>query len=97
MSTRSFDTMINPSIEDLLAQVDSKFALVTLAARRARGLTHYYNTQNVDLAKVSIPPQVATTVRKELSKAFEEIAAKKIRWVEPSEVAEDAADDTADA
>ena len=36
MSTRSFDTMINPQIEELLDRVDSKFSLVTLAARRAR-------------------------------------------------------------
>ena len=32
------DTMINPPIENLLDQVDSKFTLVTLAARRARNI-----------------------------------------------------------
>ena len=31
MSTRSFDTMINPQIEELLDRVDSKFSLVTLS------------------------------------------------------------------
>jgi DNA-directed RNA polymerase subunit omega len=36
MSKRTYDTMINPPIEDLLDRVDSKFSLVTLAARRAR-------------------------------------------------------------
>ena len=38
MSTRSFDTMMNPPIESLLDRVDSKFSLVTLAARRARDI-----------------------------------------------------------
>ena len=33
---RAHDTMMNPPIEDLLDTVDSKFSLVTLAARRAR-------------------------------------------------------------
>ncbi|MCB0982387.1 MAG: DNA-directed RNA polymerase subunit omega, partial [Ilumatobacter sp.] len=36
MPNRSFDTMMNPPIENLLDKVDSKFSLVTLAARRAR-------------------------------------------------------------
>ena len=43
MSTRSFDTMINPQIEELLDRVDSKFSLVTLAARRARQINSYFN------------------------------------------------------
>ncbi|MEY4372772.1 MAG: polymerase Rpb6, partial [Actinomycetota bacterium] len=34
--------MVNPPIEDLLDCVDSKFSLVTLAARRARQLNSYY-------------------------------------------------------
>jgi DNA-directed RNA polymerase omega subunit len=38
----SHDTMMNPPIEDLLARVDSKFSLVTLAARRARNINSYF-------------------------------------------------------
>ena len=33
---RTYDTMMTPPIENLLERADSKFALVTLAARRAR-------------------------------------------------------------
>ena len=33
---RANDSMIYPPIEDLLDKVDSKFSLVTLAAKRAR-------------------------------------------------------------
>jgi hypothetical protein len=36
---RTHDTMMNPPIEELLDRVDSKFSLVTLAARRARRST----------------------------------------------------------
>ena len=32
---QSHETMMNPPIEGLLGRVDSKFSLVTLAARRA--------------------------------------------------------------
>ena len=70
------DTMMNPPIEDLLDQVDSKFTLVTLAPAgppdqlllqpAGRGPGHL------------VPPQVTSVARKPLSIAFEEIGADKI-------------------
>ena len=69
--------MINPPIEDLLSRVDSKFSLVTLAARRARQVNSYFNQLGEGLGSL-VPPQVASTARKPLSIAFEEIAADKI-------------------
>lgn len=99
MSTRSFDTMINPQIEELLDRVDSKFSLVTLAARRARQINSYFNQLGDGLGHM-VPPQVSSVARKPLSIAFEEIAADKIERaahadrVEPSDDA-DAADATA--
>ncbi|MGB1502974.1 MAG: DNA-directed RNA polymerase subunit omega [Ilumatobacteraceae bacterium] len=36
--SQSNETMVNPPIEGLLDRVDSKFGLVTLAARRARDI-----------------------------------------------------------
>jgi DNA-directed RNA polymerase subunit omega len=71
------DTMISPPIEDLLERVDSKFSLVTLAARRARQVNSYFNQLGEGLGS-AVPPQVASTARKPLSIAFEEIAADKI-------------------
>jgi DNA-directed RNA polymerase subunit omega len=71
------DTMISPPIEALLDRVDSKFSLVTLAARRARQVNSYYHELTDGLGTV-VPPQVTTTARKPLSIAFEEIAADKI-------------------
>ena len=69
MSTRSFDTMINPQIEELLDRVDSKFSLVTLAARRARQINSYFNQLGDGLGHM-VPPQVSSVARKPLSIAF---------------------------
>ena len=66
MTTRSYDTMINPPIEDLLDCVDSKFSLVTLAARRARQINSYFNQLGDGLGQM-VPPQVSSLARKPLS------------------------------
>ena len=78
------DTMINPPIEDLLDTVDSKFTLVTLAARRARNINSYFGQLGDGLGHM-IPPQVSSVSRKPLSIAFEEISAHKIVWTEAPE------------
>lgn len=93
MSTRTYDTMINPQIEDLLDCVDSKFSLVTLAAKRARELQSYYAGDLGASEGHIAPPQVPTVARKPLSMAFEEIAAHKIEAVPHVEAVE--ADDAA--
>jgi DNA-directed RNA polymerase subunit omega len=78
---RAHDTMMNPPIEDLLDTVDSKFSLVTLAARRARQINSYFNQLGDGLGHM-VPPQVSSVARKPLSIGFEEIAAHKIVRVE---------------
>ena len=78
------DTLMNPHIEDLLGKVDSKFSLVTLAARRARHINSYFNQLGDGLGHM-IPPQVSSTARKPLSIGFEEIADDKIVWTEAPE------------
>ena len=79
--------MITPPIEELLDEVDSKFTLVTLAARRARHINSYFNQLGEGLGHM-IPPQVSSTARKPLSIAFEEIAEEKIVWTEPPAASE---------
>ena len=89
---REHDTMMTPPIEELLDRVDSKFGLVTLAARRARNINAYFNQLGEGLGHM-VPPQVASAARKPLSIGFQEIAADKIRWAnlpEPSEEPSDA-------
>ena len=95
MSTRSFDTMINPQIEELLDRVDSKFSLVTLAARRARQINSYFNQLGDGLGHM-VPPQVSSVARKPLSIAFEEIAADKIERAAHADRVEEVADADAD-
>lgn len=72
-------TMMNPPIEELMATVDSKFTLVTLAASRGRQINSYYNELEMGLGSI-VPPQVTSTSRKALSIALEEVAAGKIRF-----------------
>jgi DNA-directed RNA polymerase subunit omega len=90
--------MIDPRIEDLLSRVDSKFTLVSLAAKRAREINAYYNGLGDALGTV-VPPQVHSTSRKSLSIAFEEIAVDKIGFerFDPDEEEAAAAAAAADA
>ena len=74
---RTHDTMISPPIEDLLDRVDSKFGLVTLAARRAREINSYFSSLGEGIGHM-VPPQVPVVAHKPLSISFEEIAADKI-------------------
>jgi DNA-directed RNA polymerase subunit omega len=88
------DTMINPPIEQLLDKVDSKFTLVTLAARRARNINSYFNQLGDGLGHM-IPPQVSSVARKPLSISFEEIAQEKIVWTEAPEIVDEVEDEVA--
>src|SRR5215831_10358760 len=82
MARAANDTMMNPPIEELLDRVDSKFALVTLASRRARQINSYFNHLGDSLGSM-VPPQVTSVARKPLSIGFEEIAADKIAYARP--------------
>ncbi len=84
---RANDSMIYPPIEELLDRVDSKFSLVTLAARRARQINSYFNQLGEGLGTM-VPPQVSSVARKPLSIGFEEIAADKIKSAPLPEVGE---------
>jgi DNA-directed RNA polymerase subunit omega len=90
MARAAHDTMMNPAIEELLDRVDSKFALVTLAARRARQINSYFNHLGDSLGTL-VPPQVTSVARKPLSIGFEEIAADKIAYerIEAGDTSED--------
>jgi DNA-directed RNA polymerase subunit omega len=78
--------MIEPKIDDLLAQVDSKYTLVILAAKRAREINSYYNQLGEGRAEY-IPPLVETVLRnKPLTIALQEIAEGKINTERPEGV-----------
>ncbi len=77
------NTMIYPPIEELLDKVDSKFSLVTLAAKRGRQINSYFSQLGEGLGTI-VPPQVTSVSRKPLSIALEEIAADKITYTVPA-------------
>jgi DNA-directed RNA polymerase subunit omega len=71
------NTLMHPLLEDLQSKVDSKFTLVSLAAKRARQINSYFNQLGEGLGTI-VPPQVTSLSRKPLSIALEEIEASKI-------------------
>jgi DNA-directed RNA polymerase subunit omega len=77
MAQRRAHTMMDPPVEELLERVDSKFTLVTLAAKRGRQINSYFNQLGDGLGAI-VPPQVTSVSRKPLSIALEEIAESKI-------------------
>ena len=86
--TEQHDTMMYPTIEELLGRTDSKFRLVTLGALRACQINSYFGQLGEGLGAM-VPPQVLTMSRKPLSIAFEEIASDKIIATDPPEVSDE--------
>jgi len=84
-------SLMEPRIEMLLDRENSRFTLVTLAARRAREINDYYNQLGEGLGKI-VPPQVTSVSRKPLSIALEEIEVGKIVKAEPVDEPEGEAD-----
>jgi DNA-directed RNA polymerase subunit omega len=80
-------TMMEPRIESLLQRVDSKFTLVSVAAKRARQINSYFSQLGEGLGAI-VPPQVASISRKPLSIALEEIEVGKIIKADIVEVVE---------
>ncbi len=74
--------MIEPKIETLLEDVDSKYTLVILAAKRSRQINSYFSQLGEGVTDVT-PPQVPMTAGaapKSLSLALEEIAQGRVAY-----------------
>ena len=69
--------MISPRIDKLLEHVDSDYASVIVAAKRARQINSYFNRLGEGLGTV-VPPQVNAISRKPLSIALQEVAEGQI-------------------
>lgn len=81
VTTDQHASMMEPQIEGLLERVDSKFTLVTLAAKRGRQINSYFNQLGEGLGAI-VPPQVTSVSRKPLSIALEEVSQDKITYHE---------------
>ena len=72
--------MINPPIDKLLQQVDSKYALVIIAAKRARQINSYHHQLGEGTFDDYAPPMVESRSKNYLTMALEEISQGKIQW-----------------
>ncbi len=72
--------MISPRIDRLLENVDSNYASVLVAAKRARQINSYYHNLGEGTFDEYPPPMVETGSKNYLKIALEEIAEGKIKY-----------------
>ena len=71
-------TVIHPRIDELLAQVDSRYALVIVAAKRARQINNYHHQLGESGFEDYAPPMVQSRSKNYLTMALEEVASGKL-------------------
>jgi DNA-directed RNA polymerase subunit omega len=72
--------LISPRIDRLLEQVDSNYAGVIVAAKRARQINSYYHNLGEGTFDEFPPPMVETGSKNYLTIALEEVAAGKMKY-----------------
>ncbi len=72
--------MIKPRLDKLLESVDSDYACVLVAAKRARQINAYYHALSEGTFEEYTPPMVDTDSKNYLKIALEEIAAGKLKY-----------------
>ena len=72
--------MIHPRIDELLDNVDSRYALVIVAAKRARQINNYHHQLGEGTFDDFPPPLVESRSKNYLTMALEEIAEGKIGY-----------------
>jgi DNA-directed RNA polymerase subunit omega len=71
---------IQLKVDSFLEKVDSKYALVQVAAKRARQINDYYHHLGEGQFDDFPPPLIESHSKNYLTLALEEIAASKIRY-----------------
>jgi DNA-directed RNA polymerase subunit omega len=72
--------MISPRVDRLLEVVDSNYASVVVAAKRARQINSYYHNLGEGTFDEFPPPMVETRSKNYLTIALEEVEAGKIKY-----------------
>ncbi len=72
--------LISPRIDKLLEHVDSDYASVVVAARRARQINSYYHNLGEGTFDEFPPPMVETRSKNYLTIALEEVAQGKLKY-----------------
>ena len=70
--------MINPRVDTLLEHVDSRYALVIVAAKRARQINNYHHMLGEGSFDEAPPPMIESRSKNYLTMALEEIAQGKL-------------------
>ena len=71
--------MIEPRIDELLGHVDSRYALVIVAAKRARQINNYHH-QLGEGTFDELPPLVESRSKNYLTMSLEEVAEGKLKY-----------------
>ncbi|HWH05280.1 MAG TPA: DNA-directed RNA polymerase subunit omega, partial [Gaiellaceae bacterium] len=73
--------MIHPRIDTLLDNVDSRYALVIVAAKRARQINNYHHQLGEGMGfEEAPPPLIESRSKNYLTMAMEEVAQGKIKY-----------------
>jgi DNA-directed RNA polymerase subunit omega len=73
--------VIHPRIDELLDNVDSRYALVIIAAKRARQINNYHHQLGEGIGFEDAPPPLVESRSKNyLTMALEEISEGKLRY-----------------
>ncbi len=72
--------MVQPRVDKLLEKVDSHYASVIVAAKRARQISSYYHGLGEGHFGESGPQMVETRSKNYLTIALEEIEAEKLKY-----------------
>jgi DNA-directed RNA polymerase subunit omega len=72
--------LIYPKLDDLTQVVPSKYALVIIAAKRARQLNTYHYQLGEGVVEDYAPPMVESRSKNYLTMALEEIAQERLEW-----------------
>jgi len=70
---------MHPKIDQLLESVDSRYALVIVAAKRARQINNYYHQLGEGTFEVP-PPLVESRSKNHLTMSLEEVGEGKIKY-----------------
>ena len=76
--------MIRPRIDTLMEHVDTRYALVIVAAKRARQINNYHHQLGEGTFDDFAPPLVESRSKNYLTMALEEIGEGKITVTQPS-------------
>ena len=72
--------MIEPRVDDLLENVDSRYALVIVAAKRARQINNYHHQLGEGTFGDNLPPLVESRSKNYLTMALEEVSEGMLKY-----------------